>query len=268
MGHKCAGKTTFSDYFASLTEAVPIEASKVLRSLAWESEETIEGHDGALQFLEQHGMDCVAKKVGEHIERTQSPLRLVTGLRTIEEVLYLKRRFPEAEIVLIEGDPRIRFERHLKRARDQDVKTFKDFLTQDEWQAKFGFMRVPHELADDVIMNEGTMIQYESKIKELLSHKSQPRKDVAESLSELHRCLIALKVIGRSATCDAISTETARQGTPVRRYNINRALKSVPEFAQRVERSSDLLKYKITGRGLLLLELMNLVHERIETTQF
>src|SRR5450631_2495762 len=86
--------------------------------------------------------------------------------------------------------------------------------------------------------------------------------------SELHRCLIALKVIGCSATCDAISTETARQGTPVRRYNINRALKSVPEFAQRVERSSDLLKYKITGRGLLLLELMNLVPERIETTQF
>jgi hypothetical protein len=79
-------------------------------------------------------------------------------------------------------------------------------------------------------------------------------------MSELHRCLRALRSIGHAATCDAISEESAKFGVQVRRYNTNRALKSVPEFAVRIDPLGSLLKYRITPKGQYLLNLLDLIH--------
>ena len=221
VGNKCAGKTTLSDYVASLDEAVPIEASKVLRSLAWEAEETIDDHRGALEFLNLNGMDCVARRIGDHIQRTDTRLHVVSGLRTIEEILHLKKCFPRAEIVLIDSDPRIRFERHLKRDRDQNVQSFREFREQDEAQAEFGIMRVAAEISDEVLSNEGDMQQYVTKIREFLSC---PRRNSRGTENGVNFTDVwpRSNSVGGATTCELISRETSKFGKQVRKYNTNR----------------------------------------------
>jgi hypothetical protein len=191
-------------------------------------------------------------------------LNIVTGLRTIEEISLLIARFPDARIVYVDSDSRTRFERHLRRARDKDVKTFKDFEMQDEQQARFGALRVPTEIATDVIRNDGSIEQYKAKIDELVENLGATARNeidrarrVRTEKSELHRTLSALNALGESGTCEAISAKASALGSPVRKYNTNRALKSVPEFAERVKRSGHLLSYRLTARGNQLLELLD-----------
>jgi inosine/xanthosine triphosphate pyrophosphatase family protein/dephospho-CoA kinase len=262
IGPKCAGKTTFSDYASHAEDVFAIEASSILRELASEKKAEVVTSEDALAFLEQIGMDAVARRVAEIVARSNSRLFVVTGLRTIEELLFLYGEVPRLRTVLIEADVRTRYERHIKRARDLEVRTFGEFLAQDEQQATFGVMRVPEELADIVLRNDGTMEVFQRRIDELLAGlaSTEPIKglEAYQNPSELYRSLKALDRIGRAATCDQIAAETGGMGFPVRRYNTNRALKNVPDLATRIERPKDLLRYNITARGRAFVKLLDL----------
>ncbi|MDA9478255.1 xanthosine triphosphate pyrophosphatase [Bradyrhizobium sp. CCBAU 65884] len=259
IGNKCAGKTTLSDYLIARDDVMVFEASSVLRSLASEADEQVETADDAYRFLFAHGLDCVAHTIAKYIERSPASLNVVTGLRTVEEVSLLVERFPSARIVFVDADVRTRFERHVRRARDKDVKTFVDFVKQDEQQARFGVLRVPTEIATDVVRNDGTLELYKERIDSLIVTMTGKHRAPTQSRnqkSELYRTLNALRALGSAATCAAISEKAAELGTPVRKYNTNRALKAVPEFAERVKRSEELLRYKLTARGEALLQLL------------
>jgi inosine/xanthosine triphosphate pyrophosphatase family protein/dephospho-CoA kinase len=163
IGHKCAGKTTLSDYLAGRDGVMVFEASSVLRQLASEAKEKVDTTDDAFNFLRKHGLDCVAEAIAKYLDRAKANLNVITGLRTVEEIFLLAQRFPQARIVLVDSDARTRFERHLRRARDTDVRSFSDFQKQDEKQAAFGALRVATEIATDTIRNDGTLEQYRAK---------------------------------------------------------------------------------------------------------
>src|SRR5690606_1898690 len=124
----------------------------------------------------------------------KASLNVITGLRTVEEVYLLAQRFPQARIVLIDSDARTRFERHLRRARDTDVQSFRDFQKQDEKQAAFGALRVADEIATDTIRNDGTLEQYRLKIDATIAALQKSSRSDGQK-SELHRTLIALNAI-------------------------------------------------------------------------
>jgi hypothetical protein len=138
------------------------------------------------------------------------------------------------------------------------VRSFSEFEKQDEKQAAFGALRAATEIATDIIRNDGTMDQYRARIDVLVAGLPKQGRG-HEQKSELHRTLIALDAIGDAGTCEQISTKSADLGISVRKYNTNRALKSAPEFAERVKRSGQLLQYRLTARGQQLLELLNLI---------
>jgi dephospho-CoA kinase/inosine/xanthosine triphosphate pyrophosphatase family protein len=261
IGHKCAGKTTLSDYLAGHDGVMVYEASSVLRQLASDAGKSVDTADDALNFLRERGLDRVAEAIAKYLDRAKANLNVITGLRTVEEIFLLAQRFLQARIVFVDSDARTRFERHLRRARDTDVRSFSEFQKQDEKQAAFGALRVAIEVATDTIRNDATLEQYRAKIDALVS---APQKSVSGhgQRSELHRTLIALDAIGDAGTCQQISAKSADLGIPVRKYNTNRALKSAPEFAERVKRSGLLLSYKLTARGQRLLELMNLIEKQ------
>jgi inosine/xanthosine triphosphate pyrophosphatase family protein/dephospho-CoA kinase len=260
IGHKCAGKTTLSDYLIGRDGVMVFEASSVLRQLASEAEESVDAADDAFNFLREHGLDCVAEAVAKYLDRGKANLNVITGLRTVEEIFLLAQRFPQARIVFIDSDVRTRFERHLRRARDADVRSFSDFQKQDEKQAAFGALRVATEIATDAIRNDGTLEQYWAKIDALVAPLPASSRGHGQK-SELQRTLIALDAIGDAGTCEQISAKSTELGIPVRKYNTNRALKSAPEFAERVKRSGHLLRYKLTARGQRLLDLLNLIEK-------
>jgi dephospho-CoA kinase len=257
IGHKCAGKTTLSDYLAGRDGVMVYEASAVLRQLASEAGKSVDTADDAFSFLREHGLDCVAEAIAKYADRAKANLNVITGLRTVEEVFLLVQRFPQAGIVLIDSDARTRFERHLRRARDADVRSFGDFQKQDEKQAAFGALRVANEIATDTIRNDGTLEQYRAKIDTMVTALPKSSRGHGQK-SELHRTLIALNAIG-AGTCEQISLKSTALGIAVRKYNTNRALKSAPEFAERVKRSGHLLSYKLTARGQRLLDLLSLI---------
>jgi dephospho-CoA kinase len=258
IGHKCAGKTTLSDYLAGRDGVMVFEASSVLRQLASEAGKSVDSADDAFNFLRERGLDCVAEAIAKYLDRGEAKLNVITGLRTVEEIFLLAQRFPRARIVLIDSDARSRFERHLRRARDTDVRSFGDFQKQDEQQAVFGALRVATEIATDTIRNDAALEQYRVKIDALVSALPKSSRSHGQK-SELHRTLIALNAIGDVGTCEQISSKSAELGIAVRKYNTNRALKSAPEFAERVKRSGHLLQYKLSARGQRLLDLLNLI---------
>jgi hypothetical protein len=188
---------------------------------------------------------------------------VVTGLRTPEELLFLKRRFPTARIVLIDADQRIRFERHIRRARDRTLIDMRAFAREDEKQKNFGTLRIASDIAEITIINDGTRNQYSKKIEEALDLISgapeKLRLQSTKSISELHRSLKALLTIGIAATCEELSELTDQLGFSVRKYNTNRALKAVPEFAKRLEQKGERLRYQPTNRSLSLLRLLDLL---------
>jgi inosine/xanthosine triphosphate pyrophosphatase family protein/dephospho-CoA kinase len=259
IGHKCAGKSTFSDFLTGQRTGVfALEGSTLLRHIAAEEDITISSSADALTFLEERNWDVVAKRAAEYIGRENAGLNIVTGMRTIEEVLCLRSMLPAARVVLVEADARTRFERHVKRARSDDARTFKDFARLDEEQMHFGALRVAHDIADVVIRNDTDLRSYWRRIDELVN-TIHTLPEGRPSPSELHRSLRALRKIGRAATCDEIAAVTAEQGPAVRKYNNNRALKAVPEFATRLEKRGELLRYRLSPRASALLRLLDLI---------
>lgn len=261
VGAKCSGKTTFSDYMANYESVRVYEASTVLRGIGQEAGVIPSNSDEALDFLSEIGWDSVARKIADYIDKDDARLNVVTGLRTPEELLFLKRRFPLARVVLIDADQRIRFERHIRRARDGDLTTIKSFAAEDEKQRRFGTLRLATDIAEITIINEGTHDQYCQKIEDAIqqvSHTTRGNSSRENRMpSELHRSLRALISIGLAATCEEISALTGELGTPVRKYNTNRALKAAPEFAQRIERKGAKLRYQPTARSLSLVALLD-----------
>jgi hypothetical protein len=137
------------------------------------------------------------------------------------------------------------------------------FSREDDKQKEFGTLRIANDIAEITILNDGTRDQYSKKIEEALDLISgtpeQLRLQSSKSLSELHRSLKALLTIGIAATCEEISDLTAKLGSPVRKYNTNRALKAVPEFARRLDSKGERLRYQPTNRSLSLLRLLDLL---------
>jgi len=255
VGHKCAGKTTFSDIVGTSDNVVTLEGSTVLRDLARKEGCEIDSSEEAKRFLLEKGLDCVAVEIGRYIAQEPANTYVVSGLRTVEEASHLLTMFSSARLIWIEADKQERFERHLRRARDRDVKTLLEFEEQDERQREFGLLRIGVDLADHTIRNDQSLDEFRTRVRQFV--RSPPgRMDRSSSPSELQRCLEALASFSRSATCQEISDRTAAMGGRVRRYNTNRALKGVPEFAQRLEPSGGkLLRYRITYAGRALMDL-------------
>ena len=258
VGQKCSGKTTFGDYLAMSNQVAVFEASTILRGLAEEVGVVISGSQDANTFLEEMGRDCVARRIASYVNRSTADLSVVTGLRTVEEVLHLRSQFADSYVIFIDVDERTRFERHLRRARDMDVKTFKGFLALDEEQRRFGIMRVAHEICDRSVRNSNSLRDFQRKIEDALGIFGRRKQAVDLAESELSRSLKSLYLIGRAATCDEIAAGTTGLSRPVRRYNTNRALKSVPEFAERVERKGYVLRYRLTASGKSLVHLLSI----------
>lgn len=261
IGHKCAGKTTASEFIQSDYGATFFEASEQLRATARDLGLEIKSSVAASRFLEENGQDVVAQQVIDQLSSDAPPLAVISGLRTVEELDLICSSYKNVKILEVVADRRIRFERHIRRGRDSDVKTADQFSVLDREQMSFGLLQVAGEVADFSIVNEGDLPGYYMKInaavrEALLSRQTQPARSF-HLLSELHRCLIALSRLSKVSSCEEISSVTDELGGMVWRYNTNRALKDVPLFVDRFDRGEELLSYQLNGRGQRLLSLLN-----------
>ena len=266
VGHTCAGKTTFGEYSAHTNDLLFIEASDILR--------VVEGNAGisdpkpfvaAKTTLESLGLDVVARKILELYGDRLATGFVITGFRTIEEVEVIRNHFPHVRVVLVEASERTRFQRQIERVRTPKVKTLEEFRKLGDQQSSFGLLRVAEEFADIRVVNEGSLVEYKTKIEAIIagtalqsahgvSTRIHPRHDTDEN--QLYRCLVALEMAGRPLTCDEIETQTQQTGKSIRHNNANKVLKRVPELARRLELEGTRVRYEILNPGRAYVRLM------------
>jgi hypothetical protein len=190
---------------------------------------------------------------------------ILTGFRTIEEVQYIRSEFPACKVVYVDASERSRFERHLRRGRPEDIKTFNDFRDFDRQQWSFGLLPVAQDLADIKIENEGTMKDFQAQITALLEGEYGTTPGVSDlkrsarmlKNTRVFRCLRALEGLTGPVSCPEIASLTDRDVPNsntelverISPRHVNWVLKDVPDLARRVDAKGDRVRYQILPAG-------------------
>lgn len=124
----------------------------------------------AQELREKFGPEAIAMlSIGKLVEALEkSCIVVVDGVRSLNEVEYIKMKTgAEAVIVAIHASPRTRFGRIKMRARPGDPKELNEFIERDLRELSWGLGNVI-ALADEVIVNEGSLDEFRSAIERLL----------------------------------------------------------------------------------------------------
>ena len=282
IGRVCAGKTTFGQNLADEHDWCHIEASDEVTALA--DKVGISGAKNsfsrAAELLREMGPDVVARGICHNHQESLESGTVITGFRTIEEVIYFRNRYPSCVVIFIDSGDRIRFSRHLDRGRFDQIRTFEDFRNYDCEQREFGLLvrarevvDVPRDIADIQLRNEGTLKQYYAQIDAVLHKLCRPegldelgedfhdvpgvcRPNVETSQKRrIFRCLRALGECEYAMTCSDIRARMAAKGGDglISYRHLNWILSNLPTLARRVSEGGN-IRYQIRPAGRAYIE--------------
>ena len=274
VGRTCAGKTTLAEYASTRHDLLCVEASSIVRSLNVERlpSDDPDGFAFAMRALDQLGHDVVPREIlRRYGDRLQGPF-VISGLRDIEEIGYMRHEIPWARVVLIDASERTRYERDVRRARAGSEVSLTQFRARDRQQDAFGLLPVVEDLADVRIVNEGKMADYHRQVDAVIANRAdEPGVDLAAhprhgpEQHQLYRCLKILEQAGRALQCDEIEARSAElAGGAIRHNNANKVLKAVPALAHRLdppngsvtEQDTARVQYAVTSGGRMYVRLL------------
>jgi dephospho-CoA kinase len=95
---------------------------------------------------------------------------VIDGVRSREEVEAIKRL--GGRVIYVEAKPEIRYERLTRRRAEKDkvIQSFEDFLKMDEEEEKLYHTRKLKDIADYVIVNEGTLEELREKVRKIIEN--------------------------------------------------------------------------------------------------
>ena len=125
----------------------------------------------SIRLRQELGQNAVAKLAVERVRELlkSSPLVVIDGVRSLDEVGTFRGAFPGEEIVIIavHTSPHSRFERLKARGRHDDPKTWEEFEERDWKELKFGIGNVI-AMADYMIVNDCDKGEYRKRVKALV----------------------------------------------------------------------------------------------------
>ena len=264
VGRSCAGKTTFGEYLQDVYQYEHLEASEILREVASSVRiSEVEPFRMAKALLDSHGPDVVARHLVESRGPALGGKLVISGFRTVEEVMHLRRHCSGCLVVFVEAGERTRFDRHLARGRVESVPTLAEFREQDGKQVLFGLLGRGKDVADYVVENEGSFDQLYLRIDGILGEEIGTavgmRGEVSRAkvvTSRLYRCLSALSElegpISPAELRGHVDARSAPEAPKVSARHVNWVLHCHPELAERVEGEG--VRYRITRAGASYLE--------------
>ena len=230
-----------------------IEASDVVRTFNGGPHQGETALNFAHRILGTYGPDVAARRiVDEYFGERLNDGFVITGFRTVQELLYLREQIPRTRVLLIEAPFRVRYERFRVRSRSDERLSAEEFKQRDLDQAAFGLLDIALHLADIRLTNDQHLKAYRRQIEAVLSGVSPgdisgvrvaSSKDRTDT-SQLYRCLATLAVAGRPLSTDEIEAETK-----IRHNNANKVLRRHPSLARRLELPTSRLRYAITDAG-------------------
>lgn len=114
---------------------------------------------------ERHGYNIWAKRALEKMKGAE--LCLVDGCRSMDEVEAYRSVTDDVNIVAIHAPPKARYDRLLKRQRDDAPKDVSEFNARDNREMGWG-LAVLIALADKLILNDTSLDEFKEKAREYL----------------------------------------------------------------------------------------------------
>jgi inosine/xanthosine triphosphate pyrophosphatase family protein/ribose 1,5-bisphosphokinase PhnN len=260
VGPACAGKTTFGNHASrplqpdeQRTSVQHIEASDVVRTFNGGPREGESALAFAQRVLGLHGPDVAARRiVDEYFGEELQAGFVITGFRTIQEVLYVKQKFWRTRVLFVDAPLRVRYDRLRARARSNETMALEEFRQQDEDQAALGLLDVADQIADLHFRNDQNLKSYLRAVDALVSGGGTESSSMIKATSsksradrnQLARCLTALAQAGRP-----LSTDEVEAATGILHNNANKTLKRYPALARRLETGTGRLRYDVTDAG-------------------
>lgn len=267
IGPTCAGKTTFGNRAAKLSEGrepmLHIEASDIVRTFDGGPKAGESPLDFALRVLGAHGFDVAARRIVDEYYGDQ--LRtgaVITGFRTIEELLYVRSALSMTRVLYLDAPLRTRYDRFLQRRRSaDDTLSLEEFKRLDLDQGSFGLLSAGSQLADVRLVNDQNLDTYFQQIEAILA--GAPAENIPgfggtpagqrADRAQLFRCLQALRAAGRPLSTDEIESWTGERGAAIRHNNANKILKRYPALVRRLDAGGTRIRYDVTASGLAYL---------------
>lgn len=257
VGPTCSGKTTFGIHVQQVRSWHFIDASSIVKLMKEDRKSAEDIGKFATRLLHEEGPDVVARYIAHNMIRDASEPVIVTGFRAIEEVEFFRDNYPNVRVVSLNCPQRVRYQRFINR-NSREARTFSMFQEMDEEQHRLGLLRVANELADVKVDNVYSEEDYAAQILKVLGSTgaeapgvTQIQRHLEPDTSQLYRCLLVLRGVGRPLTTQEISAEFKDQ--TVRYNNANKILKRYPELATRQESAGSNVRYSITVTGLAFL---------------
>ncbi len=188
VGLPLSGKTTASKIAEEMGIPVVVMGDVVREEVKRRGLELTDENAGRVagELREKEGMDAIAKRCIPAIRKKleEKGIVVVDGIRGIAEVERFRKEFGDDFILInIEAPLETRFERALRRKRDDDVRTVEDLKKRDERELSWN-MGEAIKMADITVENTGGIEEFENKIRDIIRH-FVPRVEV-EVETEIH----------------------------------------------------------------------------------
>ena len=108
---------------------------------------------------ERHGYNIWAKRT---LERMDGDIYLIDGCRSMDEVKAYRSLTDDVNIVAIHTPPMMRYERLVKRQRDDAPKNMEEFEARDAREMGWGLAEAI-VLSDHLIVNDGSLEDFRKK---------------------------------------------------------------------------------------------------------
>lgn len=171
VGELSSGKGTAAAYLKEKYGAPSHRFSTMLRDILNRLYLDISRHN--MQELsrilrETFGQDTLAKVIAADVKNEPAELVTVDGVRRLADIKYLKE-ISGFYLIYLTADPKIRYERIIKREENTDDthKTFKQFQKDEKAEAELQ-IRETAKSADFTINNNGTLKELYKQIEDIL----------------------------------------------------------------------------------------------------
>ncbi len=161
LGPIGSGKTTVAKYLKDKYGFFMIIMGDLVREIVRErglvpTREALQ--DVQKEYVSKYGMEYFAKLVIKRIEKSNAERAVIDGMRRKEDVLVPKRHYGnDILILLIDAPAELRFERLLRRKREDRPKTYNDFLKQEKREYELFNLKEVFKLADEIIVNDSSL---------------------------------------------------------------------------------------------------------------
>lgn len=124
------------------------------------------------KLRDEHGPSVLADKILKKIEDDHH--YVVDSFRNPEEVKAFRRSTRDFRLVSVEASPKTRFDRMHLRNREQDAKTYQEFIQQEKRELTSSEptkqnLRATAALSDHRIKNDGSLDQLQARLSRLFS---------------------------------------------------------------------------------------------------